>query len=70
MLAITQFQDVDSPRFTHLKILKCQIFHADEGALPPVIPINPYLGGRVRKKWPTFQIPVHLYLLLKPHFWA
>ena len=54
MLAITQFQDVDSPRFMRSKILKRQIFHADQGALPPVIPVNPYLGGRARKKWATF----------------
>ena len=42
MLAITQFQAIDTHRFTRLKILKRQIFHADEGALPlrpPLIPI-------------------------------
>ena len=70
MLAITQFQAIDTHRFTRSKILKCQIFHANQGALPPATPINPYLGGRVRKKWVTFQSPVHLCLLLKPHFWA
>ena len=54
MLAITQFQAVDTPRFTRLKILKCEILHMDEGALPPMTPISPYLGDRVRKKWTTF----------------
>ena len=57
MLAITQFQAVDTPRFTPSKNLKCEILYMDEGALPPATPVNPYLGGRVRKKWTTFQIP-------------
>ena len=46
MLAITQFPAVDTPRFTDSKNLKCEILHMDEGALPPVTPVNPYLGGR------------------------
>ena len=46
MLAITQFQALDTPRFTCSKILKCEILHMDKGALPPTIPINPYLGDR------------------------
>ena len=50
MLAITQFQAIDTHRFTCSKILKCQIFHADQGALAPVTPINPYLGGRACEK--------------------
>ena len=57
MLAITQFQAVDTLRFTPSKNLKCEILHMDEGALPPATPVNPYLGGRARKKWTTFQIP-------------
>ena len=54
MLAITQLQAVDTPRFTRSKILKCEILHMDEGALPPMTPVNPYLGDRARKKWTTF----------------
>ena len=57
MLAITQFQAVDTPRFTPSKNLKCEILHMDEGVLPPATPVNPYLGGRAQKKWTTFQIP-------------
>ena len=57
MLAITQFQVVDTPRFTHSMTLKCEILHIDEGALPPTTPINPYLGARAWQKWTTFQIP-------------
>ena len=47
MLAITQFQAVDTPRFTCSKILKCEILHMDEGAVYPMTLINPYLVGRV-----------------------
>ena len=61
ILAITQFQAVDTPRFTRSKILKCEILHMDEGALPPMTLINSYLGGRVQKKWTTFQIPRTLF---------
>ena len=42
----------------------------DEGALPPMTPINPYLGGNVRKKWATFYLSVHLCTLWKAHFGA
>ena len=42
----------------------------DEGALPPMTPVNPYLGGNVRKKWATFYLSVHLCTLWKPHFGA
>ena len=47
MLTMAEFQAIDNPSFTHLKISKCQILHVDEGALSPMTPINPYLGGRV-----------------------
>ena len=57
MLAITQFQAVDTPRFTCLEILKCEILHMDEGALPPTSPVNSYLGGSAQKKWTTFHNP-------------
>ena len=65
MLAITQFQAIDTHRFTRSKILKCQIFHADQGALPPATPINPYLGGRARKKMGHFSKPCPLMLTSK-----
>ena len=55
MLAITQFQAVDTPRFTHSKILKCEILHMDKGALPPTTPVNPYLGHRAQKNGPLFK---------------
>ena len=42
----------------------------DEGVLPPMTPINPYLGGNARKKWATFYLSVHLCTLWKPHFGA
>ena len=54
MLAITQFQAVDTPIFQRSKILKCEILHMDEGVLPPTTPVNPYLGDRAWKKWTTF----------------
>ena len=31
-----------------------KIWGTDEGVLPPMTPVNPYLGGNVRKKWATF----------------
>ena len=40
-----------------------KFFGGDEGALPPVTPINPYLGGRHAKKWATFLKPSHISLL-------
>ena len=55
ILAITQFQAVDTPRFTHSKILKCEILHLDEGALPSTTPINPYLGAGREKNGPLFK---------------
>ena len=42
----------------------------DEGALPPMTPVNPYLGGNAWKKWATFYLSVHLCTLWKPHFGA
>ena len=42
----------------------------DEGVLPPMTPINPYLGGNAWKKWATFYLSVHLCTLCKPHFGA
>ena len=41
----------------------------DEGALPPVTPVNPYLGGG-HEKYGPFLTPIHLTTFLKPHFWA
>ena len=41
-----------------------------EGALPPVTPSNPYVGGGCEKKWATFIILSHFSIFLKPHFWA
>ena len=55
MLAITQFQAVDTPRFTPSKNLKCEILHMDEGALPPATPVNPYLGAGREKNGPLFK---------------
>ena len=33
---------------------KVNFWCVDEGALPPMTPINPYLGGNAKKKWATF----------------
>ena len=42
----------------------------NKGVLPPATPINPYLGGRARKKSASFYMPNHISIFLKPHFWA
>ena len=39
---------------THSWTQKHKFLLGDEGALPPVTPINPYLGGSERKKWSIF----------------
>ena len=33
---------------------KVNFWCVDKGALPPMTPINAYLGGNVRKKWASF----------------
>ena len=43
-----------------------KFFGGDEGALPPVTPINPYLGGRCAKKWTTFKAQSHFSPLESP----
>ena len=62
MLTITQFQAIDTHRFTCSKILKRQIFHADDGALTPVTLVNPYLGGGHEKNGPLFKsLSIYVY---------
>ena len=41
----------------------------DKGALPPMIPVNPSLGGNTQKN-DTFYLSVHLCTLWKLHFGA
>ena len=55
ILAITQFQAVDTPRFTRSTILNCEILHMDEGALPPMTLVNRYLGAGHEKNGPLFK---------------
>ena len=57
-------------RDSQLKLEKCQILQYGWGGAAPMTPINPYLGGNVRKKWATFYLSVHLCTLWKPHFGA
>ena len=40
-----------------------KFWYVDEGALPPVTPINPYLGANAQKKLATFYMSVHLHTL-------
>ena len=40
-----------------------KFFGGDEGELPPVTPINPYLRERYTQKWATFLKPSHISLL-------
>ena len=41
----------------------------DEGALPPMTPINPYLGGNVQKM--SHFLPVCLFMhTLETSFWS
>ena len=44
--------------------LDIKFWCVNEGALPPVTPINFYLGGRARKKWATFFTAIHFSTFL------
>ena len=42
------------PERANQNFKKVNFWCVDEGALPPMTPINPYLGGNAWKKWATF----------------
>ena len=60
VLTMRQFQGVDTSRFTHSQTQKHKFLLGDKGTLPPVTPINPYLGGSMQKKGQFFKTPAPL----------
>ena len=69
VVTMRQFQGVDTSRFTHSRTQKHKFLLGDEGALPPAIPINPYLWG-AHKKMVNFLNLQPLYNLPKMHFYT
>ena len=60
VVTMRQFQGVDTSRFTRSWTQKHKCLLGDEGALPPVIPVNPYLGGAHEENGQFFKTPVPL----------
>ena len=67
-LTMRCFQSLDTFRFTCSQRQQGQFCAVDEGALPPMTLVNPYLGGSVRKKMVIFLFPEHHYSSSKTAF--
>ena len=68
VLTMTSFQAVDTSRFTCSTIQNHEFLHGNEGALPPLTPVNPYLEGRYTKKQSIFSNLSTFPICSKPHF--